>query len=99
VPSDHPARAHPHCETAQFAVHLKVTRTAVHDLVLHLQLPRHTPASLPTLLQHLDSLPPDALAAACTDDTVDRITTPTVLDVLDVTPVPDAPTEGAGYDG
>jgi hypothetical protein len=63
--------------------------------VLHLQLPRHTAASLPALLQHLDSLPPDALAAACNDDTVDRITTRTVLDV---TPVPDTPTEGADYD-
>ncbi|MEV4505462.1 hypothetical protein [Streptomyces klenkii] len=65
-------------------VHAKAMRTAFHDTTLILTLPAAIAASPAAVLAHLDELNPGVLAAACTEDTVDRISDIQVLDVLSV---------------
>ena len=80
-------------ETVDVSVHLKATRTVVHDLVLRIRIPVGA-IGQHAIRSHLEALQPGILSAACTDDTVDRVTDVAVLDVLDVVAGPRAHLEG-----
>ncbi|MGW4894591.1 hypothetical protein ACWEQL_20295 [Kitasatospora sp. NPDC004240] len=91
------SRSHPAPDpTVRVAVRLTAVRTSVHDLVLSLELPAGTAASLPAVRRHLEDLQPGVLAAACTDETVDRLTDVAVLDVLALSAVIVPPEEVGG---
>ncbi|MEU5417872.1 hypothetical protein [Streptomyces sp. NPDC020667] len=65
-------------------VHAKAMRAAFHDITPTMTVPAAIAASPAAMLDHLGELNPGVLPAACTEDTVDRISDVQVLDVLSV---------------
>ncbi|MCX5216211.1 hypothetical protein OG689_44555 [Kitasatospora sp. NBC_00240] len=80
--------------TVTVTAYVKATRTVVHDVALTLELSAAL-ASDPNLVRrHIEDLNPGALSAACTDETVDRVTDVALLHVSSI----DVVTDGVNRD-
>jgi hypothetical protein len=65
-------------------IHAKITRTAVYDTDLTLSVPSHVAADAALLRRHLEEAEPGVLSAACTEESLDRLTDVRFLDLIDV---------------